>query len=75
MEKNTRQSKTQDRIRLFSSGFSQIYPDDLPVGKVIQLIEERGSFQKVAKIKISPNLGSILNAFVIIDDGSTQPHI
>ena len=55
-----------------TSGFSQIYPDDLPVGKVIQLIEERGSFQKVAKIKISPNLGSVLNAFVIIDEGINE---
>ena len=55
-----------------TSGFSQIYPDDLPVGKVIQLIEERGSFQKVAKIKISPNLGSVLNAFIIIDEGINE---
>tara|TARA_Y100001970_G_scaffold152114_1_gene186264 strand:- start:2113 stop:2904 length:792 start_codon:yes stop_codon:yes gene_type:complete len=50
-----------------TSGFSYIYPNDLPVGEVIELIEERGSFQKVAKIRISPNLSSILNAFIIID--------
>ena len=49
-----------------TSGFSYIYPDDLPVGEVIELIEERGSFQKVAKIRISPNLSSILNVFIIV---------
>ncbi len=55
-----------------TSGFSYIYPDDLPVGEVIELIEERGSFQKVAKIRISPNLSSILNVFIIVDSNINE---
>ena len=43
-----------------------------PSGSTGILIEERGSFQKVAKIKISPNLGSVLNAFIIIDEGINE---
>ena len=45
---------------------SKIYPENLPVGEVVEILDERGSFQKVARIKISPKISSILNAFIIV---------
>ena len=51
-----------------TSGFSQIYPKSLPVGEVIEVLDERGSFQKVAKVRIRSNLGSLLHAFIIVSD-------
>ena len=48
-----------------TSGFSNIYPENLPVGEVIEIQDERGSFQKIVKVKITPNIGSLLNVFVI----------
>ena len=51
-----------------TSGFSQIYPKNLPVGEVIEVLDERGSFQKVAKVRIRSNLGSLLHAFIIVSD-------
>ena len=50
-----------------TSGFSSIYPPNLPVGDVIEIQDERGSFQKIVKVKISSNIGSLLNVFVIQD--------
>ena len=51
-----------------TSGYSQIYPKSLPVGEVIEVLDERGSFQKVAKVRIRSNLGSLLHAFIIVSD-------
>ncbi len=51
-----------------TSGFSQIYPKNLPVGEVIEVLDERGSFQKVAKVRIGTNIGSLLHAFIIVSD-------
>ena len=48
-----------------TSGFSNIYPENLPVGEVIEIQDERGSFQKIVKVKITSNIGSLLNVFVI----------
>ena len=50
-----------------SSGFSDIFPNDLPVGKVVKITEERGSFQKSVIVKINENIGSIMNVFVVVD--------
>ena len=52
--------KDRNWCRKNFSSYKEIF-----VNTPIELIEERGSFQKVAKIKISPNLSSILNAFII----------
>ena len=52
--------------KVVTSGYSKIYPENLPVGKVIEILDERGSFQKVARIKISPKISSILNTFIIV---------
>jgi rod shape-determining protein MreC len=54
--------------KVVTSGFSQIYPKNLPVGEVIEVFNERGSFQKVAKVRIKAKLGSLLHAFIIISD-------
>lgn len=53
--------------RVVTSGFSQIYPRNLPVGEVIGILDERGSFQKMALVQIKPELGSLMNVFVVTD--------
>ena len=53
--------------QVVTSGFSDIFPSDLPVGKVIKITDERGSFQKSVIVKINENIGSIMNLFVIVD--------
>ena len=52
--------------KVVTSGYSKIYPENLPVGEVIEILNERGSFQKVSRIKISPKISSILNTFIIV---------
>ncbi|MBC8344937.1 MAG: rod shape-determining protein MreC [Candidatus Marinimicrobia bacterium] len=54
--------------KVVTSGFSQIYPENLPVGEVIEVVDERGSFQTVAKVRIRPNLGALLNVFIVIEE-------
>ena len=51
-----------------TSGFSQIYPKNLPVCEVIEVVNERGSFQKVAKVRIKAKIGSLLHVFIIVSD-------
>ncbi|HBN45707.1 MAG TPA: rod shape-determining protein MreC [Candidatus Marinimicrobia bacterium] len=51
--------------RVLTSGFSDIFPKDLPVGEVTGIREERGSFQKIVTIRFAENLGSLINIFVI----------
>ena len=51
-----------------TSGFSQIYPKNLPVGEIIEVLNQRGSFQKVAKVRIKSRIGSLLHAFIILND-------
>ena len=53
--------------QVVTSGFSDIFPSDLPVGKVVKITDERGSFQKSVIVKINENIGSIMNLFVIVD--------
>tara|TARA_B100000674_G_scaffold81758_1_gene56704 strand:- start:497 stop:1129 length:633 start_codon:yes stop_codon:yes gene_type:complete len=52
---------------VLTSGFSNIYPPNIKIGKVIEIQEEIGSFQKIVKVRISSNIGSLLNVFVIRD--------
>ena len=65
MQKN---AKISIGDKVVTSGFSQIYPKNLPVGEVIEVIDERGSFQKIAKVKIEPELGALLNVFIVIKE-------
>ncbi len=53
--------------RVLTSGFSDIYPKNLPVGIVAGIREERGSFQKIITVRIAENLGSLINIFVITE--------
>ncbi len=50
---------------VITSGFSDIYPPDLPVGIVTGVYEERGSLQKVITIRIHNDLNSLRHVFVI----------
>ncbi len=51
--------------RVLTSGFSDIYPKNLPVGEIIGFRDERNSFQKIITVKIAEQLGSLMNVFVI----------
>lgn len=51
--------------KVVTSGFSQIYPKNLPVGEVVEVLDERGSFQKVARIRIKPNLSALMYVFIV----------
>lgn len=53
--------------RVVTSGFSQIYPRNLPVGEVIGILDERGSFQKIAQVRIKSELGSLMNVFIVTE--------
>ena len=53
--------------KVVTSGFSDIFPKDLPVGKVVNITDERGRFQKSVLVQINENIGSIINLFVIVD--------
>ena len=53
--------------RVLTSGFSDIYPKNLPVGIVAGIREERGSFQKIITVRIAEKLGSLINVFVITE--------
>ena len=53
--------------KVVTSGFSDIFPNDLPVGEVVNITDERGRFQKSVVVKINENIGSIINLFVIVD--------
>jgi len=51
--------------RVITSGFSDIYPKNLPVGVVIGIQNEIGSFQKIVSVRYPVKLGSLINLFVI----------
>jgi len=53
--------------KVVTSGFSDIFPNNLPVGKVVNITDERGRFQKSVVVQINENIGSIINLFVILD--------
>jgi rod shape-determining protein MreC len=53
--------------KVVTSGFSDIFPNDLPVGEVVNITDERGRFQKSVVVQINENIGSIINLFVIMD--------
>lgn len=53
--------------RVLTSGFSDIFPKDLPVGTVTGIRDERGSFQKIVSLEITEKLGSLINIFVLTE--------
>jgi|TARA_B100000749_G_scaffold2684_1_gene2160 rod shape-determining protein MreC len=54
--------------KVITSGFSDIYPSGLPVGKVVAVNDERGSFQKVINVNSPNDLSAFQFVFVIIED-------
>ena len=50
---------------VMTSGFSDIYPSNLKIGTVIEIQDEISSFQRIIKVRISSNIGSLMNVFVI----------
>jgi Cell shape-determining protein len=53
---------------VLTSGFSDIYPSNLKIGHVIEIQDEISSFQKIVKVRVSSNIGSLLNVFVVRED-------
>ncbi len=53
--------------KIVTSGFSDIFPSKLPVGEVVGILDERGSFQKIVSAKIYDDLSSLINVFVITE--------
>ena len=53
---------------VLTSGFSDIYPSNLKIGNVIEIQDEISSFQKIVKVRVSTNIGSLLNVFVVRED-------
>lgn len=50
---------------VMTSGFSDIYPSNLNIGNVIEIQDEISSFQKIVKVRISSDIGSLMNVFVL----------
>ncbi|MFH1850791.1 MAG: rod shape-determining protein MreC [Candidatus Neomarinimicrobiota bacterium] len=57
---------------VYTSAHSDIYPENLPVGKVIAIYDERGSFQKRLTVELFYNVGTLQYAFVIIHEPDEQ---
>ena len=51
-----------------TSGFSNIYPKDLPVGTVSGIMDKMGSFEKIILVQITEEIESILDAFVVLGE-------
>lgn len=51
--------------QVITSGFSDIFPKNLPVGEVIGIRNEIGSFQKIVSVRYPVQLGSLINLFII----------
>ena len=54
--------------KVVTSGFSRIYPENLLVGEVVEIVDDRGSFQTIAKVRIKPDLGALLNVFIVLEE-------
>ena len=52
--------------RVISSGLSDIFPPELPVGKVIYVKNDKNSFQKTISVEINNKVSTIMNVFVIV---------
>ena len=53
--------------KVVTSGFSDIYPSGLPVGKVDGVYEDRSSFQKMINVSLPNDMSSFQYVFVIIE--------
>ena len=53
--------------RVITSGLSDIFPEDLPVGTVTSVANDRTQFQKIVSVKIDENLNALTYVFVIVN--------
>ena len=60
-------SKINIGDKVVTSGFSDIYPADLPVGIVEGVYEGRSSFQKLINVTLPNNMSAFQYVFVIIE--------
>ena len=51
---------------VITSGYSDIYPSGLPVGKVAGVIDKRGSFHKNVTVSLPNDLSVFQHAFVVV---------
>ncbi len=58
--------------RVITSGLSDIFPADLPIGIVTSVTHDRSQFQKIVSIRIEDNLSSLIFVFVIINEETYQ---
>jgi hypothetical protein len=35
---------------------------------VVEIVDDRGSFQTIAKVRIKPDLGALLNVFIVLEE-------
>jgi rod shape-determining protein MreC len=54
--------------KVVTSGFSDIYPQGLPVGSVSGVLDDRGSFQKVVNVQLPNDMNLFQNVFVITEN-------
>ena len=55
-----------------TSGFSDIYPKNLPVGTVSGIIDKSGSFEKIIIVHITEDIESLLDVFVILNENNVS---
>lgn len=58
--------------RVITSGLSDIFPADLPIGIVTSVTHDRSQFQKIVSIRIEDNLSSLIFVFVILNEKTYQ---
>lgn len=51
-----------------TSGFSNIYPKNLPIGSVTGIVDQLGSFDKIVMVQIQEDIESLLDVFVVLED-------
>ncbi len=54
--------------RVITSGLSDIFPADLPIGTVTSVMHDRSQFQKIVSVRIKDNLSSLIFVFVILNN-------
>lgn len=58
--------------RVVTSGLSDIFPENLPVGTVVSVANDRTQFQKIVSVKIYEDLNALTHVFVIINEVNNQ---
>lgn len=58
--------------KVITSGLSDIFPADLPIGTVTSVMHDRSQFQKIVSVRIKDNLSSLIFVFVILNNKIDQ---